>query len=110
VHPGGQGRGRCLFGQDPVDRRPVHVQQRGDHLHGLALGAELSGMSNLLRRQLRLGAELHPALPGGFDAGAGAFGHQAALQFGQDADHLPHGAAGGGLGVDTALDCGGRTR
>ena len=57
-------------------------------------------MGDLLRRQLRLGAELHPTLLGGLHAGAGAFGDQAALQFGQDADHLPHGTAGGGLGVD----------
>jgi hypothetical protein len=57
-------------------------------------------MGDLLRRQLRLGAEFHPALLGGLHAGASAFGNQAALQFGQDADHLPHGTTGGGLGIN----------
>jgi hypothetical protein len=89
-----------LVGQSPVERRPVYLEERGDHGHGLALGAEVPGMGNLLRCQLRLGAELHPTLLGGLHAGAGAFGDQAALQLGQDADHLPHGTAGGGLGVD----------
>jgi hypothetical protein len=89
-----------LVGQGPVERRPVHLEQRGDHWHGLALGAECTGMGDLLRRQLQLGAELHPTLLGGLHAGAGAFGDQTALEFGQDADHLPHSTAGGGLGVD----------
>ena len=57
-------------------------------------------MGHLLRGQLRLGAEWHATLLGGLHASAGAFGDQAALEFGQDADHLPHGTAGGGLGVD----------
>jgi hypothetical protein len=57
-------------------------------------------MGDLLWRQLRLRTKFHPALPGGFHAGAGALGNQAAFQFGQDADHLPHGAAGGRLGVN----------
>jgi hypothetical protein len=57
-------------------------------------------MGDLLRRQLRLGTEFHPAFLRGLHAGAGTFGHQAPLSLGQDADHWPHGAAGGGLGVD----------
>ena len=40
MHPGGQGRGGVLVGQYPVERRPVHLEQRGDPGHGLALGAE----------------------------------------------------------------------
>ena len=52
----------------------MHLEQRGDHGHGLALGAEVPGMGDLLRRQLRLGAEVHPPLLGGLHASAGAFG------------------------------------
>ena len=77
----------------------MHVEQRGDHWRGLALGAKGTCMGNLRRRQLRLGAEFDPTLFGGFDAGMGAFGDQTAFQFSQDANYLPHGAAGGGLGV-----------
>ncbi len=91
--------GGGLVGQYSVNRRRVDLEQRGDHLHGFALGAELADMGHLLRHQLGLRAALHPALLGGCDTGTGALGHQAALEFGQDADHLPHGAAGG-LGVD----------
>ena len=89
-----------LVGQGPVERRPVYLKERGDYGHGLALGAEVPGMGHLLWCQLRLGAELHATLLGGLHAGAGAFGDQATLQLGQDADHLPHRTAGGGLGVD----------
>jgi hypothetical protein len=100
VPPIGQGSGRGLVGQDPVDRRSVHLEQRGNDLHGLALGAQGARMGDLLRRQFGLGAECDPTLPSGWDTGAGAFGHQTTLQFSQDANHLPHGAAGGCLRVN----------
>ena len=32
--------------KDPVERRPVHVEQRGNHSHGLTLGAEVPGMGH----------------------------------------------------------------
>jgi hypothetical protein len=78
----------------------VHVEQRGDHSYWLALGAKLAGMGDLLRGQFGLGAESDPTLPGGLHAGAGALSDQAAFEFGQDTNHLPHSAAGGGLGVN----------
>jgi hypothetical protein len=78
----------------------VYLEQRSNDAHGLDLGTEVPGMGNLLWRQLRLRTELHPTLIGGLHAGAGAFGDQATLEFGQDTDHLPHGTAGGGLGVN----------
>jgi hypothetical protein len=98
--PGRLEGGGVLVGQDPVDRRSVHLEQRGNDLHGLALGAQGARMGDLLRRQFGLGAECDPTLPSGWDTGAGAFGHQTTLQFSQDANHLPHGAAGGCLRVN----------
>src|SRR5262249_23241817 len=32
--------GGSLVGQGPVERRPVHLEERGNHAHGLTLGAE----------------------------------------------------------------------
>ena len=57
-------------------------------------------MGDLLRGQFGLTSEFYSSVFRRLHACAGAFGDQAALQFGQDANHLLHGAAGGGLGVD----------
>ena len=78
----------------------MHTEQHGDHAYGLALGAQLTGMGDLLRGQFGFGTELDPTLPGGLHAGTGALRDQAAFEFGQDPNHLPHSTAGGGLGVN----------
>ena len=85
--------------KDPVERRPVHVEQRGDDSHGLALGAKVPGMGNLLVASASAWGRISPHVA--WRSGRrGALGNQVTLQLGQDANHLPHGAAGGGLGVD----------
>ena len=57
-------------------------------------------MRHLGREELWFAAESHAALLRGLDAGACALGDERALELGQDADHLPHGAARGGVRVD----------
>ena len=84
--------------KDPVERRPVHVEQRGDDSHGLALGAKVPGMGNLLRRQLRLGANFTPrCLAVMYVSVAGQSGYAPARPRRQS---FATWAAGGGLGVD----------
>ena len=57
-------------------------------------------MVSLLGGQFGLASEFYPSLLRGLHACVGALGDQTALKFGQDPNHLPHGAACGRLGVD----------
>ena len=57
-------------------------------------------MLDLLRGEFRLASEFHAALSGCLHPGAGSFADEAAFQFRQYANHLPHGAACRCLGVD----------
>jgi hypothetical protein len=72
--PGRPGKGGgVIFGGYPVERRPMHGEQRGDHWRGLALGAKGTCMGDLRRRQLRLGAEFDPTAPSSLDFGVESF-------------------------------------
>ncbi len=84
----------------PVERGPLHAQEVGHTLYPLTLVEELLGVALLLHGQLGLTVELHPALLRGLHASVGAHGDQAVLYFGQHPNHLLHGAACGGLGID----------
>src|SRR4029453_13098244 len=85
---------------EPIDGRTADFEQGGDVLRSLALGAEFAGVFSLLWREFGLASPFFPSGLGGLHSGAGALGDQAALEFGQDSDDLPHGAACGRLGVD----------
>jgi hypothetical protein len=61
---------------------------------------QLAGVVELLRGEFALSSEFNPSALDGFDPGAGAFADKAALTLGQEANHLPHGAAGRRVGVD----------
>src|SRR4029450_8174391 len=87
-------------GLEPIDGRAANFEQRGDVLRSLALGTEFAGMVSLLWGQFGLASEFYPSGLRGLHPGAGALGDQAALEFGQYSDDLPHGAACGRLGVD----------
>src|SRR4030095_455415 len=85
---------------EPIDGRASDFEQGGDVLRSLALGAEFAGVFSLLGREFGLASEFYPSGLRGLHSGAGALGDQAALEFGQYPDDLPHGAACGRLGVD----------
>src|ERR1019366_9719789 len=57
-------------------------------------------MIELVIWELWFSAKLHTAPLSRLDTGAGALGNQRPLEFGNDPDHLPHGAAGRGVRVD----------
>jgi hypothetical protein len=61
---------------------------------------QFAGVVELLRGELVLASEFNPSALGGFDPGAGALADKAALKLGQEANHLPHGAASRRVGVD----------
>ena len=94
-------QGAALFSEDPVERRSVHIEQRGDHAYGLALRAQLTGMGDLLRGQFGFGTEWDPTLPGGLHAGTGV---RSVIRLRSSSAKTPiicHMARpGGGLGVN----------
>ena len=87
-------------GLEPINGRAAHFAQRGDVLRSLALGTEFAGIVSLLVGQFGLASEFYPSGLRDLHPGAGALGDQAALEFGQAPDDLPHGTACGRLGVD----------
>jgi hypothetical protein len=68
---------------NPVNRRPVHIAQRGENWRCLTVGAQGARMSDLRHAQCGLASALHPAALHGLHAGAGAFGDQATLSLAQ---------------------------
>jgi hypothetical protein len=90
----------CLPLQRCVECGPCHAEQLG-HLRGaFALRDEFPRVGDLLRRELGLTPQLHPTPFRRVPARFCPLLDQGAFQFREDADHLPHGAAGGRLGVD----------
>ena len=61
---------------------------------------QFASVVELLRGEYALSSEFNPTALGGFDPGTGAFADKAALKLGQEANHLPHGAAGRRVRVD----------
>ena len=66
--------GGVLCSQYPVNRRPVHVAQRGESWRCLTVGAQGARMRDLRHAQCGLASALHPAALHGLHAGAGACG------------------------------------
>ena len=92
--------GSGLACKRPVKRCPAHVPKRRYIFNPFAGVGQLPGLGDLRRRELLLPAKLHAAPPRFFHSCLRALHDEAALQLGQHADHLPHGAAGRCGGVD----------
>src|SRR6516165_11714678 len=85
----------------PIERGTADVEEVGNALPvAFAFVDEFAGVFQLFWREFALAPEFPaPALRGSY-SGAGAFADKAALKLGQQANHLPHGAACRRRGID----------
>jgi hypothetical protein len=91
---------RSRYGQCPIKRGARNFEQIGYALAVVfAFLNQFTGLVDLLRGEFALASKFNPTALRGFDPGASAFADKAALKLGQEANHLPHGAAGRSVGV-----------
>jgi hypothetical protein len=92
---------RSRYGQCPIKCGARNFEQIGYALAVVfAFLNQFAGVVELLRGEFALASKLNPTALGGFDPSASAFADKAALKLGLEANHLPHGTAGRGVGVD----------
>jgi hypothetical protein len=93
-----QHRLRC---ECAIKGRGVHFEKRGHCLPVvIALVDQLAGVLDLLRVEFSLAPKFHATLFRRLHSGARALADKAPFKLGQDAYHLPHGAACRRIGVD----------
>ena len=92
---------RSRYGQCPIKCGARNFEQIGNALAVVfAFLNQFAGVLELLRGEFALSSEFNPSALGGFDPARVRSLIRLRFKLGQEADHLPRGTAGRGVGVD----------